>query len=82
MKLRAGLMLGTAFVIGLGAGVLMMSSRPAMSQADPNSDVYQQLGLFSDIFGRVKADYVVPEKSEKLVYDAINGMLTGLDPHS
>jgi carboxyl-terminal processing protease len=30
----------------------------------------------------VKANYVIDPPSDKLIYNAINGMLTGLDPHS
>ena len=34
------------------------------------------------MFGRVKSDYVEPVADKKLITEAINGMLTGLDPHS
>ena len=34
------------------------------------------------MFGRVKSDYVEPVEDKKLITEAINGMLTGLDPHS
>src|SRR5260221_4404773 len=40
------------------------------------------LRLFSEVFGRIKSDYVVPVEDKKLLKEAINGMLTGLDPHS
>ncbi len=45
-------------------------------------DAYQQLNLFGDIFERVRADYVEKPDDSKLIESAINGMLTGLDPHS
>ena len=45
-------------------------------------DVYRQLGLFGDVFERVRADYVEKPDDTKLVQNAINGMLSGLDPHS
>src|SRR5262249_9688976 len=41
-----------------------------------------ELGLFSEVFGRIKTDYVEPVEDRKLLKEAINGMLTGLDPHS
>ena len=47
-----------------------------------NSDTYQQLNLFGDVFERVRADYVEKPDDRKLVESAINGMLSGLDPHS
>ena len=40
------------------------------------------LRLFSEVFGRIKNDYVEPVEDKKLLKEAINGMLTGLDPHS
>src|SRR5690349_8384401 len=46
------------------------------------SDTYRQLNLFGDVFERVRADYVEKPEDSKLIESAINGMLTGLDPHS
>ncbi len=46
------------------------------------SDTYRQLGLFGDVFERVRADYVEKPDEGKLIESAINGMLAGLDPHS
>ena len=47
-----------------------------------SSDTYRHLDLFGDVFERVRADYVEKPDDSKLVESAINGMLTGLDPHS
>ena len=38
--------------------------------------------LFGDVFERVRAEYVDPVTDKDLVENAINGMLTGLDPQS
>src|SRR5213082_3454464 len=46
------------------------------------ADTYRQLSLFGDVFERVRADYVEKPDDSKLIESAINGMLTGLDPHS
>jgi carboxyl-terminal processing protease len=46
------------------------------------ADTYRQLNLFGDVFERVRADYVEKPDDSKLVESAINGMLSGLDPHS
>ncbi|MGH6703060.1 MAG: S41 family peptidase [Bradyrhizobium sp.] len=46
------------------------------------ADTYRQLNLFGDVFERVRADYVEKPDDGKLVENAINGMLAGLDPHS
>jgi carboxyl-terminal processing protease len=47
-----------------------------------SSDVYRQLNLFGDIFEHVRAQYVEKPDEAKMIENAINGMLTSLDPHS
>jgi len=42
----------------------------------------EELRAFSEVFGRIKSDYVEPVTDKKLINEAINGMLNGLDPHS
>lgn len=42
----------------------------------------EQLRTFSEVFNRVKSDYVSETTSGELIEDAIRGMLSGLDPHS
>ena len=75
-------------LVGLGgtlAGALIATqvAGPLIAQeATQSSSVYQQLDLFGDIFERIRAQYVEPVDSEKLIEAAINGMLTSLDPHS
>lgn len=54
---------------------------PALAKSS-TSETYRQLNLFGDVFERVRSDYVTEVKDEKLIEDAINGMLGGLDPHS
>ncbi|MEP0234599.1 S41 family peptidase [Roseibium sp.] len=46
------------------------------------SDTYRQLNLFGDVFERVRSDYVEMPDDAQLIENAINGMLTSLDPHS
>jgi len=41
-----------------------------------------ELRNFSDIFARIKSDYVEEVSDEALLEHAIRGMLSGLDPHS
>src|SRR4051794_32128467 len=43
---------------------------------------FRQLSLFSDVFDKVRTDYVERPDEGKLITAAINGMLTSLDPHS
>jgi carboxyl-terminal processing protease len=75
-------MLGGVFAAGLLVGSAVVPLHRAAGQDAPSDSTYQQLSLFGDIFDRVKANYVVNPPSDKLIYDAVNGMLAGLDPHS
>jgi carboxyl-terminal processing protease len=47
-----------------------------------NSEIYRQLNLFGEVLERVRHDYVEKPTDNKLIENAINGMLSGLDPHS
>ncbi len=51
-------------------------------EARSYSDTYRQLNLFGDVFERVRAQYVDELEDKELVEKAINGLLSGLDPHS
>jgi carboxyl-terminal processing protease len=71
-----------------GAALTLTVSQPrvlfpgASAKAAGAADTYRQLNLFGDVFERVRADYVEKPDDSKLVESAINGMLSGLDPHS
>jgi carboxyl-terminal processing protease len=72
-----------------GAALTLFAVQPRVifagmsaAKAAASSDTYRQLNLFGDVFERVRADYVEKPDDGKLVEHAINGMLTGLDPHS
>ena len=43
---------------------------------------YESIELFTDVLAMVKKSYVEEVDTKKLIYGAINGMLTSLDPHS
>ncbi|WP_306120595.1 MULTISPECIES: S41 family peptidase [unclassified Roseitalea] len=73
--LFAGALMGAATSL-LVAGQPMMSARAA------DGDTYRQLAIFGDIFERVRANYVEEPEERELIENAINGMLTALDPHS
>ena len=73
----------------LFAGALMGATAMSVVYGSPSStanaagsDTYRQLAIFGDIFERVRAQYVTPPDDQKLVENAINGMLASLDPHS
>lgn len=45
-------------------------------------EIYKLLNLFGDVFSRVRSEYVEPVEDQKLIENALNGMLNSLDPHS
>ncbi|HEY2230890.1 MAG TPA: S41 family peptidase [Xanthobacteraceae bacterium] len=50
--------------------------------ASANAETYRQLQLFGDIYETVRGHYVDKPDETKMIGSAINGMLSGLDPHS
>jgi carboxyl-terminal processing protease len=70
--------------LGLVAGILISLHFSAIADKDTETTTLpvEELRSFSDVFGRIKSDYVEPVEDKKLINGAINGMLSSLDPHS
>jgi carboxyl-terminal processing protease len=79
---RYGLLIGTAFVAGAALGPSLGALGSAFAQDSSHTDMYQMLKVFGDVMQRVRAEYVDPVDDKDLIENSINGMLTGLDPHS
>ena len=81
MRAAALVVTGVALGFGLtfGAGVLAQRETQAVKvEALP----INELRTFTDVYARIKADYVEPVDDKTLLTHAIRGMLSGLDPHS
>jgi carboxyl-terminal processing protease len=80
-RIGAALLVGTSFAAGCvaasGGGVLAAAAQGADQQ-----QTYKLLNLFGSVLDRVQSDYVEPVSGRTLIDNALNGMLTGLDPHS
>ena len=50
--------------------------------ASKNKETYEYLDLFGKVFDKVRSEYVEKVTDQELIEKAIDGMLTGLDPHS
>ncbi|HFD80072.1 MAG TPA: S41 family peptidase [Gammaproteobacteria bacterium] len=74
----AGLLVGLSISIGHG---VFAEREPATASATAGLPI-EELRTFSDVFGRIKNDYVEEVKDSELLNNAIRGMLSGLDPHS
>ncbi len=76
-------LLMTAAAVGALTAVAVHQGSQFASRADAaGSETYRQLDIFGDIFERVRSQYVTKPEEEKLIKNAINGMLQALDPHS
>ncbi len=75
------LFLGVILGVLLSIGSTVIADRENSAQKTVTLP-YEELRAFTDVFGRIKSDYVEPVSDKKLLEDAIKGMLAGLDPHS
>ncbi|MEO8997569.1 MAG: S41 family peptidase [Nitrosospira sp.] len=73
-------------IFGVITGVMLSLNFSANADKETQSVLHplpiEELRAFTEVFGRIKSDYVEPVEDKKLITEAINGMLTGLDPHS
>ncbi len=68
-------------VIALAAGFIV--SNVGFAEKDNDTDnLYKQLELFSDAVSIIRSDYVEEPGSKDLIYGAMTGMLSSLDPYS
>ena len=67
--------LGISLTIGQGVLAEREDSRQTPLPLD-------ELRTFTEVFGKIKSDYVESTEDSSLLENAIRGMLTGLDPHS
>jgi carboxyl-terminal processing protease len=89
---RTTLLLGAAFLAGVAIGsasdliashiVPGLGMYAAFAQETDRAKTYRLLALFGNVFERVRSKYVDPVSDKELMENAINGMLSGLDPHS
>ena len=75
-----------AGLVGFGAIAGVMLSLNFSAVAERQSTMLnlpiEEVRMLSEVFGRIKSDYVEDVDDKRLIKEAINGMLTGLDPHS
>src|SRR4051795_9453234 len=69
-------------LIGASLVTLVSQTHVLPRAVAASSEMYRQLGLFGDVFEKVRANYVERPDKAKLIEGAISGMLTSLDPHS
>jgi carboxyl-terminal processing protease len=74
-------LISTGVIAGvlLSLGITATAQRASEARAPLPIDEIRQ---FTDVFGAIKTSYVEPVDDKKLITEAINGMVSGLDPHS
>jgi len=79
-QFKTVLILVLGIFVGISASITgsVFATKDGMSNGLP----LDQLRNFSDIFSRIKSDYVEDVEDKVLLENAIKGMLSGLDPHS
>ena len=85
LKKKNVLILSLGFSLGIfiaTSGTVLAERSETAIDNTPEALPYDELRAFTEIFGRIKRDYVEPVADKKLLEDAIRGMLAGLDPHS
>lgn len=86
LKKKNLLILGLGVLLGIFMAICgsVFAEKDSGGTAATDNDVlpFEDLRAFTEVFGRIKRDYVEPVSDKKLLEDAIRGMLTGLDPHS
>jgi len=71
----------------VGAGATIGVALTLAISVDANRDAksaipVDELRTFSEVFSRIKSDYVEPVSDKQLIEQAISGMVSSLDPHS
>lgn len=78
-QFKAAFLLTMGILIGVSASV---TNSVLADKEVTNGLPLNELRNFSDIFSRIKSDYVEEVEDKVLLEHAIKGMLSGLDPHS
>jgi carboxyl-terminal processing protease len=71
--------IGTLLVL-IFAGIFI--GRITMSTPSSEAQGYEELKIFTEAFSVIKRNYVDEVKTKDLIYSAIKGMMSSLDPHS
>jgi len=70
-------------IIILSLAILTITSIAICAQGkNKKDDLYRQVELFSDALAIIQTDYVSEVSPKDLIYGALKGMLSSLDPHS
>ena len=73
----------TWILIGGAIGVFLATGQGVFAERNSEGTLpLEDLRTFTEVFAKIKDDYVEPIGDKVLLENAIRGMLSGLDPHS
>jgi len=78
LVLLLGVFLGAAIVLD----VRVLAGRDTKVPEELSSLPIEEIRSIAEVYARIKANYVEPVSDKKLFANAVQGMLSGLDPHS
>ena len=69
-------------VVGFSSAVVALLLFGAIGRSASPDSPYTNLGVYSEVLSRIKADYVEEPDMKAVTVGAINGMLESIDPHA
>ncbi len=72
----------TLYTLGTFTGIALSLSAQSFANKEADTLPVQDIRTFAEVYGQIKANYYQETKDDKLVQDAIKGMVSALDPHS
>nr|VFK42069.1 MAG: carboxyl-terminal processing protease [Candidatus Kentron sp. TC]VFK59783.1 MAG: carboxyl-terminal processing protease [Candidatus Kentron sp. TC] len=74
---------GFPLSLGILLGLFLALNQGVFADKNQKASLpLEELRIFTEIFGKIKSDYVEPMEDDVLLENAIEGMISGLDPHS
>ncbi|MEK6749644.1 MAG: S41 family peptidase [Pseudomonadota bacterium] len=78
LVLTVGVVIGVSLAVGHG----VFAEKGKVENTDSVSLPLDELRTFTEVFAKIKKEYVEPVSDKMLIENAVRGMLSGLDPHS
>ncbi len=82
VAMRFKYLMGPGLVSGLVIGLSVILVQPGWADKEKVALPLDDLRTFTDVYARIKRDYVTEVDDSDLLKNAIRGMLSGLDSHS
>lgn len=82
MRRSANVILAAAILLFISSAAIGAPEKGAADKAKTKDGLYEQVELFADAISAIRQDYVDDIDSKKLIYGAMQGMLSSLDDYS